>query len=250
MLLKTLILTITFCVTFIAYASNEAVENSKKKAVVFDWDDTLIPSTLIKLECSGIDSNFNVEDLREVRSFYNDEWMDLDNLVTDIFKSLRDRYEIFIISNASMVWIELTFEIFLPKAYKYIKEITRDNVLVSARDRYLLNASKSEITGVKKLSSKPWKVLAFQSLLQDYSSVLSIGDSYSERFALFSIDCSSDAKKTKISVKLLDEPATIEDLLEQLKFIFSNWSTLEHEDFNKDSYISEYPHQFLSFEDE
>lgn len=84
--------------------------------MIFDWDDTLFPTTVLKqyVEHTSLIAYF--------RHRYSQALSLLDQSLITLFNELKEhnQSEILILSNATQVWLDYTFT-FLPKFNKYIK---------------------------------------------------------------------------------------------------------------------------------
>lgn len=107
--------------------SNE-IQGNGRKLVIFDWDDTLFPTTVLKqyVEHTSLIAYF--------RHRYSQALSLLDQSLINLFNELRDhnQSEIIILSNATQAWLDYTFT-FLPMFNKYLK--TSGLRVVSAQDQ-------------------------------------------------------------------------------------------------------------------
>ena len=202
-------------------------------AVVFDWDDTILPSTFLK---TAGNRKMDRKDLRNIYKQNKSEWDQYDSFVSQFLEELDRTTDLYIISNALICWIEYSSYELLPQTYKVLVKINQKHRLVSAREFYF--------NGNHRLSQKDidaslafWKTYTFECLLGTYKNIISLGDAEYERTALFSIP-NPENNMIRKNVKLLDEP-DMELLLDQLRFIKSQWETLLKDDIVKDVYISE-----------
>ena len=97
--------------------SNEFEDNGRK-LVIFDWDDTLFPTTVLKqyVEHTSLITYF--------RHRYSQALSLLDQSLIHLFSDLIDhnQSEIIILSNATQAWLDYTFT-FLPMFNKYMKTL-------------------------------------------------------------------------------------------------------------------------------
>ncbi len=95
--------------------SNETQSNGNN-LVIFDWDDTLFPTTVLKqyVEHTSLIAYF--------RHRYSQALSLLDLHLTTLFRDLNEQnnHEIIILSNATQAWLNYTFT-YLPNFSKYIK---------------------------------------------------------------------------------------------------------------------------------
>jgi hypothetical protein len=82
--------------------------------IVFDWDDTLFPTTALKqyVEHTSLVAYF--------RHRYSQALKLLDLSLVTLFTDIKEDSEVIILSNATIVWLDYTLT-FLPNFSKYIK---------------------------------------------------------------------------------------------------------------------------------
>jgi hypothetical protein len=169
--------------------------------VIFDWDDTLLPSHWLRahgLELEGPEPS-------------EQQWEALEALSVRVAQTLREAASqgtVLLITNAGQGWVELSCAKFMPSLLPLLQSFR----IVSARSRF-------EPQGVQ--SPAEWKRLAFQEEISRFyrsghKNLVSIGDSPHERDALVSVaeqlDCCAKA------VKLADRPS-LEALVAQHEVI-------------------------------
>lgn len=131
------------------------------KLIIFDYDDTIFPSTYYTKNTNLTTNDLNV----------------IDNTVYDIFKTLQSNgHTVIIISNGNMAWINESMKL-LPNTKNYI--INNKIQIISARDLYENTQVKYEdwkrFTIVRILTSEPY---------YNFDSVLGIGDSTIDDIAI------------------------------------------------------------------
>lgn len=131
------------------------------KLIIFDYDDTLFPSTYYTKN-----TNLTIDDLNVI-----------DNTVYNIFKTLQDNgHTVIIISNGNMAWINESMAL-LPNTKNYF--INNKIQIISARDLYENTAVKYEdwkrFTTVRILTSEPYYI---------FDNILGIGDSTVDNIAI------------------------------------------------------------------
>ena len=150
-----------------------------KSVVIFDWDDTLYPtSATYKMQMTH--QNLNT----------------LDNLISELFMQCLKTSIVIIITNATKTWIEHTLN-GLPKT----KQISKYIKIISARDDWIAQTNNIFL----------WKIYSFK---QEYSSlkennanlnILSFGDAEYEYNALINLYDVSHKDILK-SIKFKDKP--------------------------------------------
>lgn len=158
--------------------------------IIFDWDDTLFPSSYIQ------ENNIKLDNMND--------FIYLDELIESILIHIHKFGKIIIITNGSLKWILFCLNI-LPKTKNFIKNHV---VIISARDRYSHSYDVDY-----------WKRLSFQDALKKYynkkiKNIISIGDAEYELNALANLH-SLDPKLILKSIKLIRSPS-YDDLIAQL----------------------------------
>jgi hypothetical protein len=168
---------------------------------IFDWDDTLFPTTFLINE--GIIEKDNLSE--ELRNNFNM----LEDIIINILNFALSKGDVYIITNSSIVWFKYTF-------YKYftnLKNIINKINIISARDEY---------EDIYPGENKTWKEKAFLSLRKNINinlvtNIICFGDSEFELEAgklLASRINESFVKR----IKFKKNPG-IEDLIKQLNLI-------------------------------
>eukprot|EP00929_Paragymnodinium_shiwhaense_P040295 TRINITY_DN21053_c0_g1_i2.p1 TRINITY_DN21053_c0_g1~~TRINITY_DN21053_c0_g1_i2.p1 ORF type:complete len:328 (+),score=59.16 TRINITY_DN21053_c0_g1_i2:145-984(+) len=162
--------------------------------LIFDWDDTLLPSTFIQQAGLKLtdDSQPTEEQWEQLRI------VSLASLRT--LKAAKRLARVVIVTNAERGWVEMSCRKFSPWLYHALDGVR----VLSARSQY-------EQPGVT--SPFEWKYLAFESEISNWTawfasaavnSIISIGDAGHERLALLRAakgfpDCR--AKSVKLTVR-------------------------------------------------
>jgi hypothetical protein len=158
---------VTICGTMRKLPLVEAKDNT---LMIWDWDDTLMPSTWLNVQ--GV--SLTEEPSPDVRR-------QLGTLARDIERTLRLALSlgtVVVVTNAETGWVELSCARFFPSLVPLVRSLR----VVSARSTY-------ELQGV--FTPLEWKVQAFAEEIRTFCSstrpfvnVLSFGDSVHEREAL------------------------------------------------------------------
>jgi hypothetical protein len=175
-----------------------------KTLIIFDWDDTLFPT-------SWLSSNYINLNSQSDCTLHASTFAKLDNKIYSLLNFCLKYGEVLIITNALLSWVYLSSTV-LPKTFNIMRYVK----LISARQQ------ASEISS----SINNWKIITFTkeyNLRQsDYSDVvyniISIGDAEYEYNALVNLHKLSKKNLLK-SVKLCDNPSldTVHEQIELLK---------------------------------
>ena len=184
---------------------------------IFDWDDTLFPTTsLIKEELANIDVNNMPDEIGLLIST-------LEEAVINIINLALNKGNVYIITNSSLNWFNYSSNNYFPNLKNIIDKIK----VISARDEYgYMNPTDNKI----------WKKKAFLDLTKDINTnlitnIICYGDSMIELEAakILASQFNDSCLKT---IKFKENPE-IEDLIRQLSliedkfnFIFSNPKSL------------------------
>jgi len=170
----------------------------ERNLIIFDWDDTLFPTSWIFNLNIIID---NVINIKNYIVYFNE----LDNAVSKLlFESLK-LGKVVIITNANINWINMTKYV-LPKTSKLINEYIP---IISARDEY---------SDVYPMSE--WKLYAFNHSIYGFvswaSQIISFGDAEYEYNAMLSLKkYTFYGKKLKI-IKFVQHPS-FEKIIDQIE---------------------------------
>jgi hypothetical protein len=188
--------------------------------VIFDWDDTLLPSSWLLKHDLKIVANSRLPN--------DDEKLELRRVARRVIKTLRRAKRagtVIIITNAEKGWVELTCRHFMPEVAPLLEGVR----IMSARSSFEPDWPALPIQ---------WKRLAFQREISAFfdglsgvdhlaaghrENVISIGDSLHEREAL--IRATELRHCWKKSIKFLDLPSA-EHLVKQHELLSSCLPTL------------------------
>lgn len=152
--------------------------------LIFDWDDTLFPSTWLSLQDLTLDENCRIP---PNKARILNEMAECSKRLLKVATSLGT---VVIVTNAEEGWIDLSCKKFLPSLYDYLSQFKQ----LSARTKYEKQISNCPFT---------WKQMAFRDEIyahfqkkatpqraggRDHNfCVVSLGDSAHERLAVISI---------------------------------------------------------------
>lgn len=145
--------------------------------IVFDWDDTILPSTWLARQGLRLDGGvpLTAETRRQLRR--------VSRSAASAIKSAKRCGRVVLVTNAERGWIELTCHKFMPALRPLLESVN----VISARSAY-------EGQGV--VSPVEWKSRAFEAEIRNFydplrsdlrKNVISVGDSAHERRALLQV---------------------------------------------------------------
>jgi hypothetical protein len=176
--------------------------------LIFDWDDTILPSTWIQRQGLRLDdaSKPTLEQRRQLAAYAQ--------YAIRTLRAAKRHGTVVMVTNAERGWIELSCRKFLPSLCPVIESIK----ILSARAAY-------EKPGVTLPSM--WKSLAFRSEISNFSkplapewdrNIISFGDAMHERHAVFQVTSGMSNCHTK-SFKFMEQPA-LEQLQKEHELIY------------------------------
>eukprot|EP00404_Azadinium_spinosum_P023193 CAMPEP_0180617110 /NCGR_PEP_ID=MMETSP1037_2-20121125/32843_1 /TAXON_ID=632150 /ORGANISM="Azadinium spinosum, Strain 3D9" /LENGTH=256 /DNA_ID=CAMNT_0022637003 /DNA_START=23 /DNA_END=793 /DNA_ORIENTATION=- len=190
--------------------------------LIFDWDDTVLPSTWIQEQGLRLDDDSVPTEEQKVQ---------LSKMAERAAQTLcvaKRHGTVLLVTNAEEGWIELSCQKFMPSLYSVLENIK----LLSARSTY-------EHQGV--MSPFEWKYLAFESEIGCFygtfaadrrKNVISFGDSAHEREALIRVTERMQNCRTK-SLKFVERPE-VEELLKEHELISGCFRHIVNHDGNLD----------------
>jgi hypothetical protein len=191
---------------------NDLIEGSlftaEQTLLIFDWDDTILPSTWIQRQGLRLDdaSMPTAEHQRQLAAYAQ--------VAIRTLRAAKRHGTVVLVTNAERGWIELSCRKFMPSLFPVLESIK----ILSARAAY-------EKPGVTLPSM--WKVLAFRSEISNFSSplapdwsrnIISFGDAMHERNAVFQATNEMKNCYTK-SFKFMEQP-DLEQLRKEHKLIY------------------------------
>lgn len=169
--------------------------------IIFDWDDTLFPTTWLT------SNKLNIYDIN-VRQSLLPLFVTLDRVICNVLNRFMLYGEVFIITNALPDWIKISCSM-LPKSSIILKNIN----IVSARKLYQYRFP----------DTMEWKKHAFKNLIRTYDdsflNIISIGDADYEYFALINLYNYGEKKKKFLKpIKLIKNPS-LNIIIDQLTIL-------------------------------
>mmetsp|Transcript_14093 Transcript_14093/g.34368 ORF Transcript_14093/g.34368 Transcript_14093/m.34368 type:complete len:240 (-) Transcript_14093:420-1139(-) len=173
---------------------------------VFDWDDTLLPSSFLSSNGYSLDSEKSMSDEMKEQLAQLEK-----SVVGFVEMALKKGDKVYIITNAEAGWVELSAQKFMPAVVPLLSRLE----VVSARSTYEDRYPESPLQ---------WKYYAFQhNLAKAFSndfiakSVISFGDSHVERQVVRAVAKSFRNSLAK-SIKFAERPS-LEQLRRQVELV-------------------------------
>ena len=215
-----------------------------KTLLIFDFDDTLFCTKYFDTFSLPYQDIFTYKiSLEQINPCLFKEIKELEKTIIELFVKLQNNtYDVVIVSNADMKWINNCLTHFLEELKEYINE---NNIKVySAKNIFSnLNSDKKKETG--KRESSGWKIKCFEKVIKDIYyeetenniletaidlNVLSIGDGEDEKKAVFKLNknkfnfCQNLQSKF---IRMIDYPSA-SSIIMQLEYLQNNMSEILH----------------------
>jgi len=198
---------------------------SDQTIIIFDWDDTLCPSTAIKRFARFDRRGRPVARIDEVLQQHLDQ---LQEQVFPLLQLANQLGKVVLVTNAKRPWVEISCKAFLPALYNIVKEIpTMYAVEKIEQDPAARGLSPDLLLTETKMRAMKAAVTEFYSQYpnQSWKNIVSIGDALFEHNAVRQVveeRMQSTHKKCRTkTVKLLDGP-TASGLMIQVSIV-CNW---------------------------
>jgi len=188
---------------------------------IFDWDDTVLPSTWLQRQ------HLRLDDASTVSQWQREKLAEVANSAIELIRNAKQCGTVVLVTNAERGWIELSCRKFLPTLMPLLESVKS----VSARTTF-------ESRGVT--SPLEWKLRAFESEISTIYSretlncsasrknVLSLGDSLHEREALLRATADLPNCVSK-ALKFVERP-DISQICKQQSLVNSCFDRVVHHD--------------------
>jgi len=198
---------------------------AEETVFIFDWDDTVLPSSWIQGQGLRLDEGSSVN------AWQREQLTEVATLAAETLRLAKQQGTVVLVTNAERGWIELSCLKFLPTLYPSLENVK----ILSARTAYECDRNASPLD---------WKLRAFESEINRiYGSetltapfrrknVLSLGDSVHEREALLRATTSLPNCCAK-SLKFCERP-DIAQICKQHSLVTSCFERIVHHDGNLD----------------
>ena len=213
-----------------------------KTLLIFDFDDTLFCTKYFDTFSLPYQDIFTYKiSLEQINPCLFKEIKELEKTIIELFVKLQNNtYDVVIVSNADMKWINNCLTHFLEELKEYINE---NNIKVySAKNMFSnLNSNKKKETGKRETTG--WKIKCFEKVIKDLYSeenenniiettidlnVLSIGDGDDEKKAVFKLNknkfnfCQNLQSKF---IRMIDYPSA-SSIIIQLEYLNNNMNDI------------------------
>ena len=191
---------------------NNNVKNIYNSLIIFDWDDTLFPTSFLDKSGYFSEKMFLTEKEEKIFQIINK----LEKTVIDLVNLALNKGEVYIITNATLGWVEYSSRIFYPNFFKMIDKIK----IISARGEWE-NIFPNDIN--------QWKMKSFSKLRNNFNNklvtnIICLGDSMLEIEAgRFLANCFKEAFIKTIKFK--EEPKP-DELNKQLILVKNQFNTI------------------------
>jgi len=189
--------------------------------LIFDWDDTCLPSAWVQGQGLRLDEESKVSDCQR------QQLSEAANSVMETLRIAKQHGTVVLVTNAERGWIELSCQKFMPTLYPLLESVK----LLSARTTYESPSVSSPLD---------WKLCAFESEIRRVfgsnaivepemrKNILSLGDSMHEREALLRATASLPNCRSK-SLKFVERP-DIGQICKQHSLITGCFDRIVHHD--------------------
>ena len=209
----------------------------QKTLLIFDFDDTLFCTKYFDSFSLPYQDIFTYKiSLEQINPCLFKEMKELEKTIIELFIKLEsNNYDVVIVSNADMKWINNCLTHFLEELREYINE---NNIKVYSAKNMFSNLMSSQNLEEGHNSSKDWKIKCFQKVINDLYNeennnvnegnidlnVLSIGDGEDEKKAVFKLNKSKfnfcQNLKSKF-IRMIDYPSA-SSINIQLEYLQNN----------------------------
>ncbi len=193
--------------------SKKILTNEKEKShnsiIIFDWDDTLLPTSF--LSKNGVYDENKILTEKE-----KEKILELGNIVLNLLEISIEKGDTYIITNAGKGWVEFSCEKYYPKVINILKKIK----IISARENY---------ENKYPTDSKMWKFSSFLDVQKNLDSnlvtnIICLGDSFIEIQA--GMKLASQFNQAFIKTVKFREMPKLDELIKQLKLVSTQFNTI------------------------
>ena len=199
-----------------------------KTLIIFDFDDTLFCTKYFDTFTLSYQDIFTCKtSLEEINPCLVRELKELENTIIELFINLQQNYDIIIISNANMKWINNCLTHFLGELKEFINE---NNIKIYS--------AKSMFSKICK-NKNEWKIKCFKKVINDLYknqikyidlNVVSVGDNNEEKKAVFNLVKINKYYKIRPKfIRMISYPSAATIIL-QLKYLIKNINNMIFDD--------------------
>eukprot|EP00425_Heterocapsa_triquetra_P039364 CAMPEP_0195087744 /NCGR_PEP_ID=MMETSP0448-20130528/27502_1 /TAXON_ID=66468 /ORGANISM="Heterocapsa triquestra, Strain CCMP 448" /LENGTH=394 /DNA_ID=CAMNT_0040121337 /DNA_START=115 /DNA_END=1296 /DNA_ORIENTATION=+ len=178
-------------------AAAETRFTAEETVLIFDWDDTILPSSWVQRH------GLRLDEASEVLDWQLEQLAEVASVAAETLRIAKQFGTVVLVTNAERGWIELSCQKFMPQLMPLLETVR----IVSARTSY-----KSAVC----VSPIDWKLRAFEAEIrrlyglallepEPRKNILSLGDSVHEREALMQATSSLPNCRSK-SLKFVERP--------------------------------------------
>lgn len=194
--------------------------SAEETLFIFDWDDTVLPSSWVQSQGLRLDES------SEVLNYHRQQLYKVATAAAETLRIAKQLGTVVLITNAERGWIELSCQKFLPTLFPALESVK----VLSARTTYENSCPSSPLD---------WKVNAFAAEVSRVygrgdrrKNILSLGDSVHEREALLRSTSRLPNCRSK-SLKFVERP-DISQICKQHTLVCSCFEKIVHHDGNLD----------------
>ncbi|MDD9950581.1 MAG: hypothetical protein OXT67_03355 [Zetaproteobacteria bacterium] len=194
---------------FFDFFANIPAKKEHKVVTVFDWDDTLFPTTAF-LQHGGGELSFT-ERVLKLSSTEKEQLRKLDRLATSLVNKAALQGEVYLITNADKSWVRKSGQVLLPQLWQLLLQL--EIPIISARK-----------SGLQSFPNAPhqWKAPVFVESIMlgdtQAADLVSLGDKDGDRDAAHELQISQPTVNKVKTVKLSENPS-LEQLIAQHKYL-------------------------------
>ena len=196
-------------------------EKMEKKIAIFDWDDTLFCTKYLETFQINFSDLFSFKySIEESNPYLLNQLKDLENSIIQLFYIIvENNFEIFIVSNADLKWIQNCLIHFFFDLNTFIKE-----------QHIKIYSAKNLFNGI---SSSQCKIKCFKKVIVDNFKdtnlnlkIFSVGDSKHEKKATLNLSKLNLYEKVNVKfIQTINSPS-LRSIILQLNFIQENFIKL------------------------
>ena len=199
-----------------------------KTLIIFDFDDTLFCTKYFDTFTLSYQDIFTCQtSLEEINPCLVKELKELENTIIELFMNLQQNYDIIIISNANMKWINNCLTHFLEELKEYINE---NNIKIYSAKNMFSKICKNK---------NEWKIKCFKKVINElyknqlkYTdlNVVSVGDNNEEKKAVFGLVKINKYYKIRPKfIRMISYPSAATIIL-QLKYLNKHLNNMIFDD--------------------
>lgn len=197
----------------------------EETVLIFDWDDTILPSCWVQSQGLRLDEE------SQVSEFQRQQLTQVANLAMETLRAAKQHGTVVLVTNAERGWIELSCQKFMPTLSPVIENVK----ILSARTTYESREVSSPLDWkLCAFKAEIWRVFGEETMSEPSrrKNVLSLGDSMHEREALLRATASLPNCRSK-SLKFVERP-DIGQICKQHSLITGCFDRIIHHDGNLD----------------